>query len=399
MRYMIKGKEIYAHDRVLKDAALVVNGDLIEAVGVSGEESRSKVKGMKVIDMSRYKIIPGLIDLHIHGANGYDVMDATYEALAEISIYLAANGVTSFLATAMTERWNRIKNAVQNIDAAMNKGVGGAKIMGAYLEGPFIGERYKGAQPAAFIREINAKDMEELFVISPANIKVVTVDPEKQGALELIKLLAAKKIKISLGHTGATYEQTKEAISGGANIAVHTFNGMRGLHHREPGVVGAILESEDIFAELIADTVHVHPAVMGLLVKCKGREKVCLISDCMKAGGLKDGEYQLGDLKVIVKDAVARIESGSLAGSTLRLIDGVRNMAEKTEVSLADAVHMASLSPAEALGKGAVIGSIRSGKRADMTVIDDRFRVLMTIINGKVVYERKTGAIKKSGSN
>lgn len=392
MRYLIRASEIYCEDKVLKNSSLIINDDLIENI-----DRQKNEENLDAIDLTGYKIIPGLIDLHIHGANGYDTMDSNYEALNEISKYLAENGVTAFLATTVTADWKKLKDAAINIDKTMNKGVEGAVIIGSYIEGPFITEKNRGAHPAKFIRRLDYKEINGMIKDSNESIKVITIAPEKEGALDLIKSLTTKGLKVSIGHTNATFDQTKKAIQNGANIGVHVFNGMRGFHHREPGVVGAVLAIDEIYAELIADMIHVHPEAIKILVKCKGANKVCLISDCMRAGGLADGEYKLGELEVIVKDSIPRLNSGSLAGSTLKLIDGVKNMIEKVGVSPLEAVHMASLIPAKILEIDDELGSIRKNKRANLTVIDDYYNVIMTIIAGNIVYKNKTYGQKGSG--
>lgn len=384
MEYCIKASEIFIEDEILKDGYILIKDDFIK--GIYKED---KNKEPNTLDLSNYKIIPGLIDLHIHGANGFDTMDSNYNALNEISKYLAKNGVTAFLPTTVTADWESIKNAVVNIENSKSKGVDGAIIIGAYIEGPFITEKNKGAHPENFIKKLNNKDVNELIELSNGNIKIMTIAPEKEGSLDIIKKVTLNGVKVSIGHTNATFNETKDAIENGANIAVHTFNGMRGLHHREPGVVGAVLSIDEIFAELIADNIHVHPEVIKILVKCKGTDKICLISDCMRAGGLVDGEYTLGELEVIVKDSIPRVKSGSLAGSTLKLIDGIKNIIQYVGVNPLEAVHMASLVPAKILGIDNKFGSIKENKKANLTIIDDDYNIIMTIVNGKIVYKNK----------
>lgn len=382
MKYVIKGKEIFTPSKIFNNTNLLLNDGIIEAIGISDENNYEQ------IDMSQFRILPGLIDIHIHGVNGYDTMDGTYESLNEISRYLSSNGITAFLPTTVTARWEKIKNAAKNVDIAIERGVDGAEIIGTYIEGPYITEKYKGAHPEEYIRKISIKDINELLSVSK-NIKIIAIAPEKEYAIEIIQLLKTRGIITSIGHTNATYDESIAAIENGASLAVHTFNGMRGLHHREPGVVGAVLNYDQVFSEVIADMIHVHRAAIQILVKCKGEDKICLITDCMRAGGLKDGDYQLGELKVIVKDSVARIESGSLAGSTLKLIDGIKNMVEKVSVEMLDAVNMASIVPAKVIGIDHEQGSIETGKKANLTIIDDNFNVIMTIVNGRVVYRNK----------
>ncbi|WP_425449385.1 N-acetylglucosamine-6-phosphate deacetylase [Dethiothermospora halolimnae] len=381
MRYIIKGKEVYTDNEIINNGCVIIKEGLIEDISTKGYEDSM------IIDMEKYKILPGLIDSHIHGANGYDTMDCTYKSLNEISKYLAKNGVTSFLPTTVTSSLDKIKLATENIAYSKEKGTEGAGIIGSYIEGPYISQKYKGAHPKEFIRDISIEDIKLLLKSSNDTIKVVALAPEKKGALELIDLLTSKGIKVSLGHSNGTFDITEKAISKGATIGVHIFNGMRGLHHREPGILGSILTNENIYGELISDTIHVHPKAMDILIKSKGADKVYLISDCMMAGGLDDGEYNLGELKVTVKDSMPRLSNGSLAGSTLKLIDGVKNMVEILGINPIDAVNMGSLIPARALGIEDKYGSITKNKRADITIIDDNWNVVMTIVDGKVVYK------------
>lgn len=381
MKFLIKSGEVFLKDRILKNASILIRDDKVEEV-----IEKDIYDNIKTIDLSNYKVLPGLIDTHIHGANGYDTMDGNYKSLNEISKYLGSVGVTGFLATTVTAPWDKIRSAVKNVYDAMNIGVEGAEILGAYVEGPFITEEHKGAHPTEHIREIDIDDMRELVNSFPSCIKTVTVAPEKERAMELIRYLKSQNINPSIGHTNATYEQTKEAIENGANIAVHVFNGMRGLHHREPGTVGAVLTDDRVTCELIADMIHVHPAVIELVAKLKGTENVNLITDCMRAGGLEDGKYMLGELNVYVKDGIARIENGSLAGSTLKLITAIKNMVKYVGVNLLDAVNMASIVSARIAGVEHLQGSIEPGKKANFTIIDDDFNVVMTIVNGKIIY-------------
>jgi len=381
MKFLIKSGEVFLKDRILKNASILIKDGKVEEV-----IEKDIYDNIKTIDLSNYKVLPGLIDTHIHGANGYDTMDGNYKSLNEISKYLGSVGVTGFLATTVTAPWDKIRSAVKNVYDAINIGVEGAEILGAYVEGPFITEEHKGAHPTEHIREIDIDDMRELVNSFPSCIKTVTVAPEKERAMELIRYLKSQNINPSIGHTNATYEQTKEAIENGANIAVHVFNGMRGLHHREPGTVGAVLTDDRVTCELIADMIHVHPAVIELVAKLKGTENVNLITDCMRAGGLEDGKYMLGELNVYVKDGIARIENGSLAGSTLKLITAIKNMVKYVGVNLLDAVNMASIVSARIAGVEHLQGSIEPGKKANFTIIDDDFNVVMTIVNGKIIY-------------
>ena len=380
MSLLLTGGEVYQENSV-SAADLLIEDGLITAVG-----KKENKREIKEVNLSGYKVIPGLIDLHIHGANGYDAMDSNYQALNSIANYLAKNGVTNFLPTTVTAKWDKLEAALKNIDQTIKQGTTGAEILGAYVEGPYISKEKKGAHPEEFIRSINLADIKKILSYSN-NIELFALAPEKENALKLIEFLQQNEVEVSLGHTNASYEETEAAVNSGAKLAVHAFNGMKGLHHRKPGVVGSMLSNDQLKAELIADNIHVHQAVMKILYNCKGKDSICLISDCMRAGGLEDGEYTLGELDIRVKDSIARTESGSLAGSTLRLIDAVKNMVELVGVDLSAAIQMAALNPARLLGVDDQLGSIKEGKKANLVVLDDSYQVMMTIINGRVVYQ------------
>ncbi len=380
MKYILKCKEVFLEDEVKDNQNIYIEDGIIKDID-------NDIKyDCEVINLSKYKAIPGLIDLHIHGSNGYDMMDANYKSLNEISKFIAQFGVTSFLPTTLTSSMDKMEQAIINVKEAMKKGVEGAEIVGIYLEGPYLTEEHKGAQPTEFMRPLRIQELKRFIDLSSDNIKVMAIAPEKAGSDEAIKYLKSRGVKISVGHTNATYDEASKAFNLGASMSVHTFNGMRGLHHREPGTVGAILNNKEVYAELIADNIHVHPAVMNILYNLKGCNKLCLITDCMRAGGLDDGKYMLGEAEVIVKDSIARTHSGSLAGSSLKLIDGIKNIMLAAKISLHDAVKMATITPAKALGLANYIGSIKKNKKANITIIDDDFNIIMTIINGKIVY-------------
>lgn len=381
LKYVIKAKEIFTQEGIIEDGYLTVEDNIISNLD-KGD------KGLKAINLEGYRIIPGLIDMHIHGANGFDTMDASYDSLNEISKYLARNGVTAFLPTTVTSRWNRLLDALKSVKEGILRGVEGASILGSYVEGPYISTKQKGAHSEEFIRRVSIDELKELIGASENTIRVVTIAPELEGALNAIKFLRANNINVSMGHTDAIAREVKEAVSLGANIAVHAFNAMRGIHHREPGAAGEFMILDEVYAELIADGIHVHPDIIKMLLRCKGPDKTCLITDCMMAGGLSDGEYMLGELKVIVKDSICRISNGSIAGSTLRLMDGVKNLIKFTDINPLKAVHSASLVPAKILSLDDKMGSIREGKIANLTIVDDDYNTVMTIVNGRVAYTK-----------
>ncbi len=335
------------------------------------------------VDASDGIVVPGLIDIHIHGGAGCDVIDGTYEALDRISTHLARCGVTSFLPTVVTATWSEMVAAVAAVREAVQRGTGGSVVLGAHLEGPFLNPENKGAMPVELLRPPSVAEFERYFGEFAPYIKVMTVAPELDGAEELIRHLAGRGIVVSVGHSGATYDQVARAIDAGARNATHTYNAMRGLHHREPGTVGAILAADRLFAELIWDNLHVHPAAAKALVRAKSPRRVVLVSDAMRAAGFADGEYQLGDQTVFVREGSARLSDGTLAGSVVTLDEAVRNASE--HFPLPDVVRMASHTPAESIRLADRTGSIREGLSADLVVLDRGLRVQKVFVRGHEV--------------
>ncbi|AST56602.1 N-acetylglucosamine-6-phosphate deacetylase [Thermoanaerobacterium thermosaccharolyticum] len=378
---LLRHGEIYTHNGILYNGDLLISDGKISEIGVNITKEDAET-----IDLNGKKVVPGFIDIHIHGGVGYDVMDASYEALNSISVHLARHGVTSFCATTMTMDVQNIQSALKNINDTMKKGTDGAQILGAYVEGPFISKEHKGAQDERHILEPDINIMEKLIEASNNSIKVVALAPEKDANGDFVKYVTRENIRVSLGHTNATYEEMKNAADHGATLAVHTYNGMKGFKHREPGALGEVFLDDRIYGELICDFVHSHPASVEILIKIKGVEKIILISDAMLACGLGDGEYVFGGQKVIVDKGIARIENGSLAGSTLTLDKAVANIT-KLGIPLSEAIKMASINPAKTIGIDAK-GSIDIGKDADIVVLDNDLAVNMTIVNGKTVYKK-----------
>lgn len=381
MRILIKNAKIITPFEIVKNYCLAIeNGkivDLFEKKFVKEEFYD------EIIDAKGNYVTPGFIDIHCHGASGYDVMDEGFKPLESIARFNYKNGVTSFFAAVMTGPVEKIRYSLNNIsiyissqrnEASRDK----ASILGIYLEGPYFSRTKKGAQPEEYLRSPNKEELASFFEDSRHYIKVVSLAPELEGALEVIKYLKKEEVVFALGHTDASYEEAKRAVILGASLATHTFNGMRGFTHREPGALGAFLSEEGVYCELIADCVHVHPAAMKLLVKAKGTDKIILITDSMMAAGLSDGEYILSGQKVWVKNGIATLPDGTLAGSTLTLNRAIYNMVNEVGVSLRDAVKMATLNPAKALklvGKG----SIEAGNDADLVIFDENINILRVI--------------------
>lgn len=335
-------------------------------------------------------VLPGFIDLHIHGSAGHDTMDAMPESLPAISRFLAQHGVTGFTPTTMTAPHPPTLAAVQNVTAALASAVTapmpGAAILGLHLEGPYISPRFPGAQAKENIRQANLAEFGELLAAGP--VKLITLAPEEPGASVLIDAALAAGVRVIIGHSAASYDQAIASFDRGVSQATHTFNAMTGLHHREPGVVGAVLTDDRIFAQLIADTVHVHPAAMAVLARCKGPDRLLLITDAIRATGLPDGESELGGQPVFVRDGACRLADGTLAGSILTMDGALRHFLAATGWPLERAWPVTSRTPAVALGIDSEYGAIASGYRADLVVLDDDLEVVATIVGGRIVYLR-----------
>jgi len=343
----------------------------------------------EMVDLRGLTVLPGLIDIHTHGGIGHDIMTALPEDINAFSVFKLEEGVTSFFPATITAPLEATRDAIANISAAISKGTDGAKIAGILLEGPFLNPEYKGAHLEQYLKpNINLDELASLILAAklaiPDGCINITIAPELENAIEAIASLTMQGINCCIGHSSATCEQARVGIQAGAKIATHLYNAMTPLHHRNPGVVGAVLSTESIWAEIICDLVHVHPTAIKTAVMAKGPEKTVLITDSVAAAGLPDGGYAVGDVRVIMKDGVCRTPDGNLAGSSVRLIDCVRNMHEKVGVSFADAVTMATIAPARAIGLDASIGSLEKAKNADIIAIDDNFNVRFVMVDGVI---------------
>ena len=331
-------------------------------------------------------VAPGLVDTHIHGYAGKDIMNAEEGALDVISKGLLECGVTSFLPTTLTDSKERTDAALKRV-AAEYKDVNGAKVRGIFLEGPFFTEKYKGAQNPNYMSDPKIDYLKEWKEISDGLVNKIAIAPERAVAEDFIKKANAMGVKVALGHSDASFDEAVAAVDAGANIFVHTFNGMSGLHHREPGMVGAAMAT-DAISELICDGHHVNPNAAGILMNTKGRDKIALITDCMSAGGMADGDYKLGEFPVRVENGTARLkDGGSLAGSILKLKDGVKNVVDWEIADIFEAIQMASLVPAKSVGIDNICGKLHEGYDADFIVLDYDMNLKATYLNGEAAYK------------
>ncbi len=379
----IKNGKLYYEGKFQSEKVLLYS-DKIESVLSQSAYEDIKQHIDEEIDAKGDFIVPGFIDVHIHGYQGVDVMDGTVTSLNTMKKGLVENGVTSFLATTMTMSKPKITQALEAVRDIMKEQEAttyGATVVGVHLEGPFINPAKKGAQPEEYI----IRPEEDLIKPYLEMIKVVTIAPEVEDSLDFIKKYH-NTINFSLGHTSATYEQAMEAFECGACATTHTFNAMTGMHHRKPGVVTAALTS-DCYTELIADKFHVHEGIFPLFVKAKGLQKILLVTDCMQAGGLTDGEYELGGQKVTVSDGKCLLDSGTIAGSVLKLNDGLKNFHDNVTQRLEEIIPVVTLNQAKYLGLENVIGSLEEDKQADIVIMNDQFEIQKTIVKGTTEYE------------
>ncbi|MEM2554964.1 MAG: N-acetylglucosamine-6-phosphate deacetylase [Nitrososphaerota archaeon] len=341
----------------------------------------------EIIDYSNYICAPGYIDIHTHGCYGYSVMDNKKESILKISENLLKHGVTSFLPTTLSAPLNEVSSVLKNISLAMKTNDCGAEILGAYVEGPYISKEKAVAQNVMFIREPNIEEFEELLKISEKNIRVITIAPEVPGAIELIKNAVKNGVVVAAAHTNANYEEAIAGFNSGITLCSHFFNGMRNFHHRDPGIIGAALINPNVYCEIITDMVHLHPGTIKLTLLAKSIDKIILITDSISATGLPDGYYELEGIRVIVKNGVSRrVDTGDLAGSTLTMDKAVKNMVNKIGLSIEDAIKMATLNPAKAIGEKER-GFIFPGAIANLIILDKNLNVIATFIKGKKLYD------------
>ncbi|MFH5881357.1 N-acetylglucosamine-6-phosphate deacetylase [Liberiplasma polymorphum] len=334
-------------------------------------------------------IIPGFIDMHVHGVQGFDVMDGTVHAINTIGLYLTKEGTTSFLPTTMTQSNKAIKKALQAIDEAASLNTySGAEILGIHLEGPFINAQAAGAQPANYVQTPSVKVFDDFNKTSNNRIKIVTLAPELDEHLTLTKHLNQLNIIPSIGHTKAAYQDVLNAIKAGAKSITHCYNAMTPLHHRDIGALGAALYHKDLHAELILDLIHVNKEAATILMNAKNCHHLSLITDSMRAKNLGDGTYDLGGQTATVKGLKATLKDGTLAGSVLPMIEAFKNVVHVLNYSLEEASRLASLNPAIQLGIDDKKGSLSVGKDADLVLLDKDLTILATICKGQVVYRR-----------
>ena len=380
MKCIVNGK-IVLPNQVLEDYAIIFDQKIQSIVPAKEIDNAD----YEIIDAKGKFVAPGLVDMHIHGYLGKDVSDGDEEGIRVMAAGIIQNGVTSWCPTTMTVSKQEIEAAFDSVRNVKNCGeYYGARILGVNSEGPFINPAKKGAQAEEHILRPDAD-----FIIKHKDIvKLFTVAPEVDGAVEGIeKVSQDTDVLVSMGHTNAGFDEANAGIKKGVRHITHLFNAMTALSHRSPGVVGAALASNDVSVELIADTFHVNQGLFGLIAKIKG-SKLCLITDCIRAGGMPDGDYTLGGQPVHKEGIQCLMEDGTIAGSVLNLNQAVRNLYRNSALEFYEAIACASLNPAKALGSDKEIGSLEVDKRADMIITDESMDIEMTILDGEIRYSK-----------
>lgn len=372
---VIKNARVLVGGKILKGADVLTEGDRIAAIGMG-------LTGGPAIDARGALLAPGFVDLHIHGCAGDDTMDGG-DAVKCMAKWLPRTGVTGFLATTMCDSLENTRRALEGIRQAMGS-PSGSSVLGAHLEGPFLNAARKGAQPERYVKNPSLDAYARIVEGYEALPRILTIAPETSGAMELIGILK-DKLTLSGGHTDATCEAFLEAVDAGLTQATHLFNAMSPLAHRAPGAAGAALADPRVRVQLIADLVHLHPAVLKVAWRAKGAAGCLLVTDAMAATGMPDGDYKLGANLVLVRGAVARLEGGTLAGSTLTMDRAVRNMVKAVGVPEAQALRMASEYPAASIGDRER-GRIEPGMIADLVLLDCDYAPLVTVARGEVVH-------------
>jgi N-acetylglucosamine-6-phosphate deacetylase len=395
---VLTGGDLVLPDRILSDASLVLEGGRLAAV-----ESRSRVEpsGATVIDVRRCYVVPGFIDVHVHGLEGVDTLDAG-APIARIAAMLPRYGVTSFCPTTVACPPAQLTGVLEQVrPARAARAAGSARVLPAHLESNFVNPEYRGAQPADCLRQplepasegtFSAKDVLDAIATWRADVGIVTLAPELPGGVELIRSLTAHGHRVSLGHSGASYDEAIAAIEAGARHATHLFNRMTPIAHRQPGLAGAVLACDEIAAELICDAYHVHPGMCRMAIAAKGARGIMAITDGTGGSGLAPGAFaRLGGRRIRVSDEAVVLDDGTLAGSSLTMDRAFRTIVNRFGRSVIDAAVMCATTPARQL-RLTGLGTIEEGAVADLVVLDRDYRVVHTFIDGIAVYRSGAAA-------
>ncbi len=382
-RTVLTAKRLYDGTNLLDDPVVVLENGRVTSI--STRAAGALPAGARVLDFSGATLAPAFFDVHIHGAGGHDVMEATPEALAAMGNFLASRGVGAFLATTVTAPLDATLRAVNGLARLMARppAEGQARPLGIHLEGPFLSHAKRGVQPAEYLLAPDIATFDRLFDAAEGKIRLITLAPELPGAVELTAHATKRGVRVSLGHSNATAAQACAAIDAGAVSATHTFNAMRPLDHREPGILGTVLTCDALFAELICDGVHTAPGIVQLWWRAKGPERAILVTDAMSAAGMPDGEYELGGFAVHVARGRATAR-GVLAGSVLTLDRALANFVAFTGASVEQGLRLLTANPAAMTGLGREAGSIAVGRKANLVAVSAEGKLIASLVNGRL---------------
>lgn len=383
-RILIENAHVFTAVNDWNPGWLMTEGKHIRLMGAGKPPEFADGQVTRRIDAGGKTLLPGFIDLHVHGAMGYEAMDASVEGMRAMAQFYACHGVTGFLPSTWTAGGDEIRAVLDMLPGAMGTVLGGAAVLGVHLEGPYLNPVRCGAQDAELIRR--AECSEALGFLDSGLVRLIAVAPEFEENLWLIDECVRRGVTVSMGHTAANYAQVQTAVAHGLKHATHCYNAMTGLGHRELGTLGAAMTMPQITCELIADNIHVHPGAQQILVRAKGVEGVVLVTDAVRGVGLPDGEYPIDRRTITIRNGGAYLPDGTLAGSTLTMERALRNVLAATGVPLKEGWRMSSLNAAREIGISAAKGSLEVGKDADLTLLDADFGVRLTMVEGAVVY-------------
>lgn len=388
---LLVGARIYTPEPMRCSGYLRIRGGKIAELGEMQAGRSPLTEGAQVVDAGGAIVTPGFVDVHVHGGGGYDAMSGRPEDVDGMSLFMASKGATAFLPTTMTVGTELLREAVAAIGSAVERGTPGAEAAGIHLEGPFLNPKRCGAQNPADMRPPSADELLAYIELAKGHIRLMTIAPEMPGAERVIRLAKSRGITVSVGHSDAAFGQVREAVQWGVSHVTHLFNGMNGLHHRDPGVPGAALVTDELAVEVIGDLIHVHPEVIKLVFRTKPRDKIVLITDGISASGLPDGQYSLGGQPIVTRNGEARLlmpdgSGGSLAGSMLTPDRALANVMAATGLPLEEVLPALTINPSRQAGLGSRKGSLEAGKDADFVLLDDRYEVVATYVKGRKVY-------------
>lgn len=366
---------------------LRVSGKVVTPTGVI-RQGCVELSGNRITAVADYPsvrdghwVVPGFVDMHTHGGGGHTFTTGDADAARQAAAFHLRHGTTTLLASLVSSPYGLMRDATAAFAPLVREGV----LAGIHFEGPYLSTARCGAQNPEFLRDPSPEELAELIELGGGAVRMVTLAPERDGALDAIKLLTSHRVIAALGHTDAGYDQTRAAVAAGASVGTHLFNGMRPVHQREPGPVVALLSAPNVVCELIADGVHLHDGMLAFATSVAGAERTALITDAMAAAGMADGAYELGGQAVTVTDGVARLSrDGSISGSTLTMDAALRH-AVTAGIEMSDACRMVATTPARAIGLGDRLGALQVGLQADLVVLDDELNVLRVMRGGEWV--------------